>query len=639
MGPGTPLKYGPPDDTFKSVWESYGTCAANLRNACSQVRPTFTNTSKASATSAPSRRKKATSKQKPNSPSPSRSSSAPKLSQAQQQLVALILRPEVRVALTRALSEPVVAETIQATLVAALTEGKAGARKCFLEKLPLLIPLATSLVAAQPELIAVAAQLFAILREEGVVRGGCGGDAFFPLVTSLFGMSHRGHACQRQAFVGCPGGGAPGRASRDTDWRAHLGEGIKALSSKLSEAASATSAAASTVVDAAAESVGMKSPMTSHGRKKIEQSQVAAAIEASKRDKEALDLRKAVNASLEAMATASSASANATKGVSLSVTGDESVECGNQNTKKTKNAPSNQGGESKTSELEKPRARFVKDVAPRKSALSPGQPFKHLWRLCNNGQHPWGTVVAKCTGGDPLIGCDSVVTIESGVAPGEYVDVEVALIAPEQDGRYISYWRLHDDASGIKFGDRVWGDVSVNSDERVDSDAILDDAAEASLAEAAEGREVNSPFVDVVAAEPELEGLDEDAEIERQDLRNDNDDSSATSSEADSDAAATSTVVPEEPDWLEVGNSLLAMSQSERAPEASTEASDSTETAGTVETPEEVRPAPSSSEAPMSPILERIVAMGFSDTEKVRAALVAGDGDIEAAVAILIAGQ
>merc|ERR1711968_80827 len=642
MGPGTPLKYGPPDDTFKSVWESYGTCAANLRNACSQVRPTFTNTSKASATSAPSRRKKATSKQKPNSPSPSRSSSAPKLSQAQQQLVALILRPEVRVALTRALSEPVVAETIQATLVAALTEGKAGARKCFLEKLPLLIPLATSLVAAQPELVAVIAQLYAILREEGVVRGGCGGDAFFPLVTSLFGMggqSIAGNFCQRQAFDGCPSGGAPGRASRDTDWRAHLGEGIKTLSAKFAEAAAATSVAASTAVDAAAESVGISSPVTSHGRKKMEQSQVAAAIEASKRDKEELDLRKAVNASLETIAAASSPKSRAPKDPSLSAADDRSARCDHQNKNKTKSKSSDSGGECKTAEIEKPRARFVKDVAPRKTALSPGQPFTHSWRLCNNGRQPWGAITAKCTGGDPLIGCDAVVNIDSGVAPGDVVDVEVALVAPEQDGRYISYWRLHDDASGIKFGDRIWVDVSVNSDECVVSDAILDDAAEASLAEAAEGREVNSPFVDVVAAEPELEGLDKDAEIERQDLGNDNDDSAATSSEADSDAATTSTVVSEEPDWLEVGNSLLAMSQSERAPEASTETSDSTETAETKETPEEVRPAPSSSEASMSPLLERIVAMGFSDTEKVRAALVASDGDIEAAVAVLIAGQ
>ena len=31
--PGTPLKFGPPDDTFKTVWDSYGTSGANLRNA------------------------------------------------------------------------------------------------------------------------------------------------------------------------------------------------------------------------------------------------------------------------------------------------------------------------------------------------------------------------------------------------------------------------------------------------------------------------------------------------------------------------------------------------------------------------------------------------------------------------------
>merc|ERR1711871_637894 len=636
---GTPLKYGPPDDTFKSVWESYGTCAANLRNACSQVRPTFTNTSKASATSAPSRRKKATSKQKPNSPSPSRSSSAPKLSQAQQQLVALILRPEVRVALTRALSEPVVAETIQATLVAALTEGKAGARKCFLEKLPLLIPLATSLVAAQPELIAVAAQLFAILREEGVVRGGCGGDAFFPLVTSLFGMggqSIAGNFCQRQAFDGYPSGGAPGRASRDTDWRAHLGEGIKTLSAKFAEAAAATSVAASTAVDAAAESVGISSPVTSHGRKKMEQSQVAAAIEASKRDKEELDLRKAVNASLEAMAAASSADTNAPEDAPHSITDNQSAVRGIRSEKKTKNKSSDTGGESKTTEIEKPRARFLKDVAPRKTALSPGQPFTHSWRLCNSGQHPWGAVTAKCTGGDPLLGCDSVVTIGSGVAPGDVVDVEVALVAPEQDGRYISYWRLHDDASGINFGDRIWVDVSVDSDERVDSDAILDDAAEASLAEAeaeAERGEENNPFVDAVAAEPMLKGLAGDGQVEDQDHTSmDCDENASSSSEAGSDAVPTSAVVPEEPDWLEVGNSLLAMSQSEGKPEASAMTSDP----AVIERVEENQ---SSKLEASSPLLEKIVSMGFSDTEKVRMAVAASDGDIQAAVSMLVAGQ
>merc|ERR1711871_1693090 len=346
----------------------------------------FTNTSQKSSSSAPSKKKSASSKEKSRSASSSRPSSssspssAPALSQAQQQLAALVLQPEVRVALSQALSEPVVAETIQATLGAALTEGKAGARKCFLEKLPNLIPIATSLVAARPELISVVAQLFAILREEGVVCGGGGGcSAFFPLVASLLSGQSCGSVCKRQTFDGCPSGGAPGRASRDNDWRAHLGVGIKALSAKLSEAAAVTSAAASTAVDAAAESVGISSPVTSHGRKKIEQSQVAAAIEASKRDKEELDLRKAVNASLETIAAASIAKSSASKDPSLSPADDQAAlrNHQNKNYNKTESKASDYGGESKTADIEKPRARFVKDVAPRRSALSPGQPFTH----------------------------------------------------------------------------------------------------------------------------------------------------------------------------------------------------------------------------------------------------------------------
>merc|ERR1712196_535542 len=195
----------------------------------------------------------------------------------------------------------------------------------------------------------------------------------------------------------------------------------------------------------------------------------------------------------------------APKDPSLSAADDRSARCDHQNKNKTKSKSSDSGGECKTAEIEKPRARFVKDVAPRKTALSPGQPFTHSWRLCNNGRQPWGAITAKCTGGDPLIGRDAVVNIDSGVAPGDVVDVEVALVAPEQDGRYISYWRLHDDASGIKFGDRIWVDVSVNTEDSVESDTMLGNAADSSLAEAeAERGEENNPFVDAVAAEPML---------------------------------------------------------------------------------------------------------------------------------------
>merc|ERR1711916_394708 len=106
----------------------------------------------------------------------------------------------------------------------------------------------------------------------------------------------------------------------------------------------------------------------------------------------------------------------------------------------------------------------------------------------------------------------------------------------EDVGRYISYWRLHDDVSGSKFGDRIWVDVSVNSDKHIDNNAIVEDAADACLAEA-ERKKQDSPFVDAVAADPILAGADSDS---------------------DPDVATPSAVIPEEPDWLEVGNSLLA---------------------------------------------------------------------------------
>lgn len=432
---------------------------------------------------------------------------------------------------------------------------------------------------------------------------------------------------------------------------------MKTLSAKLAEAAAATTAAAATVVDAAAESVGIGSPVTSHGRKKVECAQVAAAIEASKKDKEELDLQKAVNASLEAMAAAAAeAEAGA---VSLAVTEEHlppaAREATHNNTNnKTKNNKNNNtmqpgasafsGGESKTAEPEaaKPRARFVKDVAPRKTALAPGQPFTHSWRLCNNGRHPWGAVVAKCTGGDPLLGGDAVVAVESGLAPGQVVDVEVSLVAPNHEGRFISYWRLHDEASGTKFGDRIWVDVSVHAQE----DSSLGDAADASLTSSLEKEEEQeqeqegeeTPFAGAIAAAPLLKDLNQAPYV-------------VEAADGETPSEASSTVVSEEPDWVEVGNSLLAMSQTGSAAEPP-EAADPSEE-GVVEAlaaaappAPEVSPSPAPAPAPstedvdvLAPLLEQLAAMGFSDTATATAALAASDGDVAAAVAMLIAHQ
>jgi len=471
----------------------------------------------------------------------------------------------------------------------------------------------------------------------GLFGIGCGG-----------GGGGGGGGCHRTMASSTSVGGIPGRATRDVNWRSHLGEGMKALSTKLAEAAAATTAAAATAVDAAAESVGIASPVTSHGRKKVECAQVAAAIEASKKSKEDLDLQKAVNASLEAMSTLTNDYNNKTK---------------NKNNPPIKPvANSTAGGESKEAEkpAEKPRARFVKDVAPRKTALAPGQKFTHSWRLCNNGRVPWGAVTAKCTGGDPLLGCDAVVPVESGVAPGQFVDINVALVTPDHEGRFISYWRLHDEASGVKFGDRIWVDVSVHEDDeqeqackpeeavspsandlKQEDDSLLDEAADVSL-------EDENPFAGAVAAAPLLEDLNRETNIEPADCA-----STATSSEAGSEAVANAT--SEEPDWVEVGNSLLAMSQAGNAEDTSesepTEGgSEDAKEVGEVDaTPSApaVSPMPTSAPAeassiedvdPLAPLLEQLAAMGFTEADGT-AALTASGGDIASAIAMLIARQ
>ena len=110
-------------------------------------------------------------------------------------------------------------------------------------------------------------------------------------------------------------------------------------------------------------------------------------------------------------------------------------------------------------------------------------------------------------------------------------------------------------------------------------------------------------------------------------------------------------MVSEEPDWVEVGNSLLAMSQTGSAAEPP-EAADPSEE-GVVEAlaaaappAPEVSPSPAPAPAPstedvdvLAPLLEQLAAMGFSDTATATAALAASDGDVAAAVAMLIAHQ
>ncbi len=91
--------------------------------------------------------------------------------------------------------------------------------------------------------------------------------------------------------------------------------------------------------------------------------------------------------------------------------------------------------------------------------LSPGTAFDKVWRLSNTGDCPWprGTVLAFISG-TQLRAADAV-DVEPA-APGEFLDVSVAMQAPEANGSYSGVWQLHF-ADGESFGEEVTVEINV----------------------------------------------------------------------------------------------------------------------------------------------------------------------------------
>lgn len=95
--------------------------------------------------------------------------------------------------------------------------------------------------------------------------------------------------------------------------------------------------------------------------------------------------------------------------------------------------------------------------------LVPGQDFTKGWRVQNNGTCPWsadfelaytnGNRIEASMGG-------SSVKIGRVVQPGETIDINVNLRAPQSYGVFQGFWRMHA-PQGQSFGETVWGGVQV----------------------------------------------------------------------------------------------------------------------------------------------------------------------------------
>ncbi|OGO38513.1 MAG: hypothetical protein A2W35_17335 [Chloroflexi bacterium RBG_16_57_11] len=89
------------------------------------------------------------------------------------------------------------------------------------------------------------------------------------------------------------------------------------------------------------------------------------------------------------------------------------------------------------------RAEFVADVnIPDGTAFAPGQSFTKTWRISNTGQTTWTTGYALIFIDGDLLGAEAVVLLPEEVAPGKNVDVSVDMVAPDQAGTYLSYWKM-----------------------------------------------------------------------------------------------------------------------------------------------------------------------------------------------------
>ncbi len=97
-------------------------------------------------------------------------------------------------------------------------------------------------------------------------------------------------------------------------------------------------------------------------------------------------------------------------------------------------------------------ARFEKDVTvPDGTTMAPGEGFIKTWRLSNIGTCTWTTdydlVFVTGTAMSAAAGID----LPRSVAPGDTIDLSIAMVAPTTPGEYTGYYMLRT-GSGARFG-------------------------------------------------------------------------------------------------------------------------------------------------------------------------------------------
>merc|ERR1719267_368130 len=187
------------------------------------------------------------------------------------------------------------------------------------------------------------------------------------------------------------------------------------------------------------------------------------------------------------------------------------------------------------------------------------------------------------------------ITRQGPVMPGEEVDVSVDLVAPQEHGRYVGYWRLTGPMGRKKWGQRVWAHIHV-----VDPHAEPQPPTEKEILEmqaAASDRENDE--------EGDDDGADEDGAAPESDAASDTDMVIVTAPEAETATDKTN------PTTEAIVTAMSAATVSEAAAPAA---------------------APGPSKSAAVEVAETLGAMGFVDAEIVQYVVEKNGPDLDACV-------
>ena len=93
--------------------------------------------------------------------------------------------------------------------------------------------------------------------------------------------------------------------------------------------------------------------------------------------------------------------------------------------------------------------------------MLPGTRFTKTWRVKNVGACTWTPAYQIVFYGGEQMGAPASSSLQQDVAPGQSIDISVAMIAPRAAGAYIGYWMLQN-ANRVLFDQTLWLEIVVS---------------------------------------------------------------------------------------------------------------------------------------------------------------------------------